>query len=102
MTQSLVAAFVAKGDPDRFATTQFVASDEKRRHLLALYAFNSELSQLSWKATEPTVVEFRFAWWRDCINEGFSGGALAAHHHDIVDELAMLGAATGFTPQPLL
>lgn len=68
---------VATGDPDRMAAA-FFAPAAVRPHLMALYAFNIELSRVRETVREPLAGQMRFAWWRDQINRIPDGKALDA------------------------
>jgi phytoene synthase len=68
---------VRKADRERYDTTLF-ASASVRPHLLALYAFNVEISSLRERVKEPLPGEMRLQWWRDALN-GTSTGETSAH-----------------------
>jgi 15-cis-phytoene synthase len=51
------------------------APDAARPHLLALYAFNVELSRIRETVTDPTIGEIRLQWWLDAIGGIFAGEA---------------------------
>ena len=57
---------VRRADKDRFLTSLFTP-DDRRRHLLALYAFNVELSRIRENVSEAALGEIRLQWWRDAI-----------------------------------
>lgn len=71
------AELVRTQDRDRFLSALFAPQD-KRRHLLALYAFNIEVSRVREVVREPLPGEVRLAWWREAI-EGQGRGDVAAH-----------------------
>lgn len=54
------------------------APDAARPHLLALYAFNVELSRIRETVTDPTIGEIRLQWWLDAIG-GMFAGEVAGH-----------------------
>jgi 15-cis-phytoene synthase len=58
----------------RYASTLFVPSD-KRRALLALYAFNVEICRVRDQVTQPLPGEIRLQWWSDMLAGGGHGGA---------------------------
>jgi len=58
----------------RYASTLFVPSD-KRRALLALYAFNVEICRVRDQVTQPLPGEIRLQWWTDMLAGGGHGGA---------------------------
>jgi phytoene synthase len=68
---------VANGDPDRMAAA-FFAPAAVRPDLMALYAFNIELTRVRETVREPLAGQMRFAWWRDQINRIPSGKPLEA------------------------
>lgn len=61
-----VAALVREGDRDRYLAALF-APEAKRPALLALAAFNIELSRIAELVSEPMLGEIRLQWWRDAL-----------------------------------
>ena len=71
------AALVREADRDRYLATLFAPAD-KRDALLALYAFNVEISRVREVAREPMPGEIRLQWWREVLS-GERDGEAAAH-----------------------
>jgi phytoene synthase len=71
------AAFCAEQvrshDFERYASTLFVSAD-KRRALLALYAFNVEISRVREQVSQPLPGEIRLQWWTDMLAGSGHGG----------------------------
>ena len=71
------AAFCAEQvrahDFERYASTLFVDAD-KRRALLALYAFNVEISRVREQVSQPLPGEIRLQWWTDMLAGSGHGG----------------------------
>jgi phytoene synthase len=71
------AAFCAEQvrfhDFERYASTLFVNPD-KRRALLALYAFNAEISRVREQVSQPLPGEIRLQWWTDMLAGSGHGG----------------------------
>lgn len=69
-TDQSAAAFCAdlvrSHDFDRYASTLFVPAN-KRRPLLALYAFNSEVSRVRDQVRQALPGEIRLQWWTDAL-----------------------------------
>jgi len=64
---------VRSHDFARYASTLFVDADQ-RRALLALYAFNVEISRVRDHITQPLPGEIRLRWWTDMLaGEGHGG-----------------------------
>src|ERR671926_1519155 len=61
------ADLVRDADRDRFLAALF-APEPARRGLLALYAFNVEVSRVRDRVSEPLPGEIRLQWWRDAIS----------------------------------
>src|SRR3954470_7101362 len=61
-------ALVRAADKDRFLATLF-APAEKRGYLLALYAFDIEITSVRDRAHQPMPGEIRLRWWRDVLND---------------------------------
>jgi phytoene synthase len=94
------AELVRSHDFDRYASTLFVAPG-KRRALLALYAFNTEVSRVRELVRQPMPGEIRLQWWTDMLAGAGHGDVeqnpvaaellLAIRTHDLpVDRLSKL------------
>jgi phytoene synthase len=57
----------------RYASTLFVPA-EQRRALLALYAFNTEISRIREQVSQPLPGEIRMQWWTDTLAGSGHGG----------------------------
>ena len=84
----------------RYASTLFVRP-ERRRALLALYAFNVEITRVREQISQPLPGEIRLQWWTDMLagagHGGVEGNPIAAelllairNHYLPVDRLARL------------
>ncbi len=71
------AAQVQAQDRDRFLAALFAPQD-KRKHLLALYAYNLDVARVREVVREALPGEVRLAWWREVI-EGEGRGDVAGH-----------------------
>ena len=67
------AELVRAHDFARYAASLFVPPRE-RRGLLALYAFNVEISRVSSSVSQPLPGEVRLQWWRDTLEGSGQGG----------------------------
>lgn len=67
------ANLVRTHDFARYASTLFVPT-EQRRALLALYAFNAEISRVPAQVTQPLAGEVRMQWWTDMLAGAGHGG----------------------------
>jgi phytoene synthase len=47
--------------------------------VVALYAFDHELARARRVASNPLVAEMRLVWWREAVEEIWSGGRVRAH-----------------------
>jgi phytoene synthase len=68
---------VREHDRNRFLASLF-APDQHRPHLLALYAFNIEVTRIREAVSDPQIGLIRQQWWRDTI-EGLDGGEDSGH-----------------------
>ncbi len=59
-------------DRDRYLADLFIP-EERRKHVLALHAFNAEVARVRDAVSEPAVGEIRLQWWRDALT-GDDGG----------------------------
>ena len=67
------AGLVRSHDFARYASTLFVPGPQ-RRALLALYAFNVEISRVRDTVSQPLPGEIRLQWWRDLLADASHGG----------------------------
>ena len=67
------AELVRSHDFARYASTLFVPS-EQRRALLAIYAFNVEISRVREQVSQPLPGEMRLQWWTDMLAGAGHGG----------------------------
>jgi len=67
------ADLVRSHDFVRYASTLFVPADQ-RRALLALYAFNVEISRVRLHVTQALSGEMRLQWWTDMLAGKAHGG----------------------------
>ncbi len=88
---------VRGGDKDRFLSALF-APDEKRPHLLALYAFNLEIARIAKVVSEPHIGLIRQQWWHETI-DGIYGGH--ASDHPVAAALAAAISAAHLPSQAL-
>lgn len=73
----ICAARVREYDNDRFLSTIFAPGD-RRAALMALYAFNLELSKIRETVSEPLIGRMRLQFWRDAM-DGIASGNPPAH-----------------------
>jgi 15-cis-phytoene synthase len=67
------ADLVRAHDFVRYASTLFMPA-EQRRALLALYAFNVEISRVREQVSQPLPGEIRLQWWTDMLAGAGHGG----------------------------
>jgi phytoene synthase len=67
------AELVRSHDFARYASTLFVPSAQ-RRALLAVYAFNVEISRVREQVSQPLPGEIRLQWWTDMLDGAGHGG----------------------------
>ena len=67
------ADLVRSHDFVRYASTLFVPPDQ-RRALLALYAFNAEITRVRDQVSQPLPGEVRLQWWTDMLDGRGHGG----------------------------
>ncbi len=92
MSVASCAGLVQRGDPDRMMSVM-AAPLAARPALIALYAFNLEVSRAPWVTQEPMIAEMRLQWWRDALAEIAGGGVVRAH--EVVEPLAHVLDAEG-------
>lgn len=67
------AELVRSHDFARYASTLFVPA-ARRRGLLAIYAFNVEISRVRELVSQPLPGEMRLQWWTDMLGSADHGG----------------------------
>ena len=67
------ADLVRSHDFARYASTLFVPAPQ-RRALLAVYAFNAEISRIREQVSQPLPGEIRMQWWTDMLAGSGHGG----------------------------
>jgi 15-cis-phytoene synthase len=67
------ADLVRAHDFTRYASTLFMPA-EQRRALLAIYAFNVEISRVREQVSQPLPGEVRLQWWTDMLADAGHGG----------------------------
>jgi len=78
MLPSSVITSLKKVDPDRYRAALFAQSDQRER-LNLLYAFHYELAKVPELVSEPMIGAIRYQWWRDAVDEIYSGNQVRAH-----------------------
>lgn len=92
------AELIHRGDPERFATAMTARAGADRDALMVLYAFNLEVARAPYVTAEPMIAQMRLQWWRDAVEEIFSGGRV--RRHEVVSPLADLVARAGLPRAP--
>jgi 15-cis-phytoene synthase len=92
---SEVQDIVRLHDRDRYLST-FFAPDDRRAHLLALYAFNVEVMRVRDAVSDPNIGMIRLQWWRDALESGAGGG------HPVAEALSATIRDCGLPKQILL
>ena len=88
---------VRANDKDRFLASLF-APEDKRPHLLALYAFDIEIGRIPNLISEPAVGEIRYQWWLDALDAIYNGDA---QDHPLAQALALAIEAGDLPKQTL-
>ncbi|HEY2177499.1 MAG TPA: squalene/phytoene synthase family protein [Caulobacteraceae bacterium] len=72
-------AEVRRVDPDRWLASRFIVDRRARTDVIALYAFDHELARAPAVTSATAMAEIRLVWWREAIDEIFSGAAVRGH-----------------------
>ena len=72
-TAAFCTELVRSHDFARYASTLFVPAAQ-RRALLAVYAFNVEISRVRAQVSQPLPGEMRLQWWSDMLAGAEHGG----------------------------
>lgn len=92
-------ALVRRVDLDRWLASRFVSDLEARADLIALYAFDHELSRAAKVTSTALLAEIRLTWWREMLDEAYEGRAV--RHHPTAQALA-LAIERRKVPRPVL
>jgi len=71
--------FIRRVDLDRWLSSRFVTDAQARADIIALYAFDHELSRGVAIASNPLIAQIRLTWWREALDEIYDGRAVRAH-----------------------
>jgi phytoene synthase len=88
-----------RADHDRWLASRFVDDPDARADLIALYAFNHELTRALAVASEPLMAEIRLTWWSEALGEMFEGRMVRAH--PVAQALAQAVWRRGLAREPL-
>jgi 15-cis-phytoene synthase len=91
------ADLVRSHDFVRYASTLFIPAEE-RRALLALYAFNVEISRIRDQVSQPLPGEVRMQWWTDLLAGAGHGGV---EGNPVASELSAAIRAYGLPTEPM-
>ena len=91
------ADLVRSHDFGRYASTLFVPA-EQRRALLALYAFNVEISRIRDQVSQPLPGEVRMRWWSDLLAGSGHGGV---EGNPVASELLAAIRTHGLPAEPM-
>jgi phytoene synthase len=72
-------AQVRGADVDRWLASRFVADLQARADLIALYAFEAELTAIPTRVSQPLLAEMRYAWWGEQMDGVFAGTPRKGH-----------------------
>jgi phytoene synthase len=72
-------AQVRAADLDRWLSSRFVADEQLRADLIALYVFEAELMAIPTRVTQPLLAEMRYVWWREQMDGVFAGTPRKGH-----------------------
>lgn len=72
-------AHVRTVDPDRWASSRFIADPAPRTDVVALYAFDHELRRATVVASKPLLAEIRLTWWSEVLDQIYSGQQVRRH-----------------------
>lgn len=86
-----IGDLVRRGDQDRYWAALLVP-EPARADLLALCAFNLELSRVGEQVTEARLGEIRLQWWREALDAALTEGKAA---HPVLNALGAAASRCG-------
>jgi phytoene synthase len=72
-------AVIRQADPDRWLSSRFITDAALRSDVVALYAYDQELSRAGRVTSNALLAEIRLTWWREVLDEIFAGGQVRYH-----------------------
>ena len=91
-------AEVRRVDPDRWLASRFIADRGARAGVIALYAFDHELTRAGIAASSDLAAEIRLAWWRETLETIYSGAGIRGH--PVAEGLAAVARARDLPRAP--
>lgn len=70
---------VRRVDPDRWLASRFIGDATRRSDVIALYAFDHELTRASAVTANPLMAEIRLTWWREALDEIYMSRPVRRH-----------------------
>ncbi len=70
---------VRRVDPERWLASRFIGDATARADVVVLYAYEHELDRAGRVTSNALLAEIRLTWWREVLDEIFSGGAVRRH-----------------------
>ena len=92
-------ALVRRVDVDRWLSTRFVVDAVQRADLVALYAFDHELTRALSVTSNALLAEIRLTWWREMLDEAYDGRPV--RHHPVAQALSATILRRNLPREPL-
>jgi len=70
---------VRRHDPDRWLATRFISDAQARADVIALYAFNHEITRVPGAVSDPMMGEIRLTWWAEALSEIYEDRTVRRH-----------------------
>ena len=70
---------VRRVDPERWLSSRFIGDATARTDVIVLYSFEHELDRARRVTSNALLAEIRLTWWREVLDEIFSGGPVRRH-----------------------
>jgi phytoene synthase len=72
-------AQLRRADPDRWLASRLISDDAARADVLAILAFEQELTRVRDLVSDPFMGEIRLTWWSETVEAMAQGGPARAH-----------------------
>lgn len=72
-------ALIARVAPDLWMASRFIADSADRADVIALYAYDHELSRAPRATSNALMGEIRLTWWREVLDEIFEARPVRRH-----------------------
>jgi len=90
---------IRRTDPDRWLSSRFIGEPSRREDVVAIYAYDNELARAPRVTSNALLGEVRLTWWREVLEEIFTGRTVRLH--PVAQALALAVVRCDLAREPL-